>query len=227
MKPCDTRLRDEAGHLRRELAPRLGRHAPRGHGAERIEAEADVDRAWRKPSRLHVVRDEHCRLPRGRTEIELDGNAPIEMNALEHRLDRRFRRRKGIAVIADGSLEHEHDASRGVVQIVEDLLVGGFGIGQIDALHHRPGLAGFAAGNDVPVVRARVKRLDGDTVITGRAERGERRALQRLLDQRLPVSLAAQGKVARQGNFSHCRPRFSPFSLLLARSQRPNKACEA
>ena len=78
------------------------------------------------------------------------------MNALEHRLDRRFRRGKGIAVIADGSLEHEHDASRGVVQIVDDLRIGGYGIGQIDALHHGPSLAGFAAGNDVPVFRARV-----------------------------------------------------------------------
>ena len=120
------KIGDEAGHLGRELAPRLGRDTARGHGAERIEAEADIDRAGRKPFRLHIVGDEQRRLPRGRTEIELDGNAPIEMHALECRLDRRFRRGKGIAVIADRSLEHEHDASRGVVQIVEDLLVGGY-----------------------------------------------------------------------------------------------------
>ena len=51
------KIGDEAGHLGRELAPRLGRDAARGHGAERIEAEADVDRSVAQaPSPSHSSR---------------------------------------------------------------------------------------------------------------------------------------------------------------------------
>ena len=52
-KPCD-----ECGHCWREFGPGLGHHAARRHGAERIEAEADVDRGGAKPLRLHVTGDD-------------------------------------------------------------------------------------------------------------------------------------------------------------------------
>ena len=152
-----------------------------------------------EPLRLHVAGDDAGGLPRRRTEIELDWNAPIEMHARESRLDRSFRGRKGITVIADSTFEHEHGAARGVVQIVEDLRVGGIGIGQIEALHDAPSLASFAARDDGSVLRPRIERLDDDPVIAHRTERGDRRALQRLFDERLPVSLLGGRKVARQG----------------------------
>ena len=121
------------------------------------------------------------------------------MHAGERRLDRSFRRGQGITVIADCAFEHEHGAARAVVQIVEDLRVGGIGIGQIDALHDAPSLASLAARDDGSVLRPRIERLDDDAVIAHRTERGDRRALQRLFDERLPVSLLGGRKVARQG----------------------------
>ena len=57
-KPCD-----ECGHCWREFGPGLGHHATRRHGAERIEAEADVDRGGAKPLRLHVTGDDAGGLP--------------------------------------------------------------------------------------------------------------------------------------------------------------------
>ena len=164
----------------------------------RIEAEADVDRGGAKPLRLYIVRDNGRYLPRRRSEIELKWNTPIEMHAVEGCLDRRFRGGQGIAVIADRPFEHQHRAARGVVQIVEDLLVGGIGIGKIDALHDAPSLASGAASDDGSVLRPRIERRDDDPVITGRAQRGDRRAFQRLFDERLPVSLLGWRKVARQ-----------------------------
>ena len=45
-------------------------------------------------------------------------------------------------MIADGALEHERDVVRAVVQVVEDLRVGGLGVGMIDPLHHAQGEPG-------------------------------------------------------------------------------------
>ena len=89
------------------------------------------------------------------------------MHAFERPLDRLLRRRKSIAVIADRTAEHQHRAARGIVQIVEDLRVGGVRVGQVDALHHAPRRAWLAPSNNSSVLSAGVERLYDDAVIGG------------------------------------------------------------
>ena len=109
------------------------------------------------------------------------------MDAVQRLRDRSFGCRQRIAVIADGVREHEHKPASGVVQIIEDLRVCSFGVGEIDALHYSPRRAWGAAWDHACPDRARIERLDNDAVIGGRAERREGRPLQRLLHERLPI----------------------------------------
>ncbi len=175
----------EAGDDGSKLAP--GRAMPRvamapmGSKPKRMSTEAGG-----KTQRLDVPRDDGGGVPRGRTEFKVERDPGVEMDAAQRPADRLFARRQRVAVIAGGSREDEHDAVRTVAQIVEDLRVGGFGVGKIDPLHHGPGRAGGAGLDETCLLRARVKRLDDEAVIGGGAERFEARALQRLGNQRLP-----------------------------------------
>ncbi len=138
-------------------------------------------------------------------EIEIDGDAGIEIDIVERRADGGARRGQRVAVIADRALEHERLAARAIHQIVEDLRIGGFGVGEVDPLHDSPGEPGGAALDAGGVPRPRIERFDGDAVIGLRPERSERRPLQRLFDERLPSRLVGGREIAGQGEFHHSR----------------------
>ena len=113
--------------------------------AKRIEAEADGHGLRRDRARLDQRGEQARRIFRLKAEVEIEGDAGIEIDFVERRADRGAVGGKRIAVIADGAFEHERDAVRAIVQIVEDLRVGGLGVGKIDPLHDAPRQAGGAA----------------------------------------------------------------------------------
>jgi hypothetical protein len=188
-------------HIRpHEAVPAIG-----GEDADGIEAEADVCVAWCDSLRLHQVGEHEGAVFAHRTKLKFDGDAPVEMDALEGVFQDGLRLRKAVAVVGHRALEDETKGVRAVVQIVEDLAVGRLAVGDVDALHDRPRRRRRAAGYDVRILRWTIERLDDDTVIALRLERSEGRALQRLFHQRLPGRLVGAGKVAGQGKgkFSH------------------------
>ena len=140
-------------------------------------------------------------MPRRRAEIEVDGDAGVEIDAVEHAGQRCRRRVKAKAVGADRTGEDQNQAGRAVFQIVERLRVGGRRIGMIDALHHRPGRARRAAGERLRGGGALVERLDGQAVIGLALKPLERRALEHGIDQLAPIVARRWRKIAgeRQG----------------------------
>ncbi len=181
-----------------EFGPMLLGTAANGHGADRVEAEAQLDRRRIEALGDHVIGDEVRRAHRGRSEIEFDRDPPIEMHAGERLRDGLLGGRQREAVIAGGAVEHELHPARRIVQIVEYLRVRSLGIGKVDPLRHGPWRGRGASRDDAPVLGARIKRLDDDTVIGGRAQRFERRALQRLGDQLLPIRKLGLREISRQ-----------------------------
>ena len=139
----------------------LGDHRPgqRGvatqrHDGERAEAESDGHVLGREPPRLDQGGDQARGVLRLDAEIEIDGDPRVQINIVERGADRSAGRGQGVAVIADGALKHELKRAGAVVQIFEQLLVGGCRVGQVDALHDRPGRAGGAAFDPARLARA-------------------------------------------------------------------------
>ena len=196
------KVADQPGHDGSKLGPRHGECAAHRSCAERIEAKTHVQRRWLETFGPDIVGHQRRDLPGGRTEIELDPDACIEMDAIEDRGDGLLGRRQRIAVVADSALEDEADPVRTITQVIEDLRVGGLRIGQVDPLHDRPG-RGRPAGDALSALRARVERLDGNAVIALRSEGGERRVLQRLCHKGLPRCLVGGREVAGKGQFHH------------------------
>ncbi len=87
-------LRHEAGEDRRHVGPDHVVPAIDREHADRIEAEANVHIFRRDASLLHEVGEHHARIFTKRAELELDGDAPLEMDALEHPLQQSVRRRQ-------------------------------------------------------------------------------------------------------------------------------------
>src|SRR5262245_18176264 len=96
-----------------------------------------------------------------RTEVDVERNAGIEVNAPERARNRRFARRKTVAVSADRSSEDHGEAGRAVFEVVQRLGIGGGRIGMIDALHERPRRSWRAGGNGPGLRPSPVERLDG------------------------------------------------------------------
>ena len=167
---------------------------------------AGLDQSGEKPRRVFRLK----------AEIEVYRDAGIEIDLVERRADRGAARGKGIAVIADGAFEDERDAVRAVVEVVEDLRVGGLGVGVVDPLHHAPRQARRAGRDRTRLVAAAVERLDGDAVIGLGLERGEGRAFERFFHQRPPCRLAGGCEALCQGKFSHVPQALSGPRLLLA-----------
>ena len=198
----------EAGKDRRNVGPGHRALAAQSNAAERTEAEADGHVLRREATGLDQSGEQARGVLRLNAEVEIDGDAGIEMNIVQRRADRGAAGGQRITVIADRALKHEGDAVGAVGQVVEDLRIGGLGVGEIDSLHDRPGLARWPARDAACLRGAAVKRLDADAVIGLGPERGKGRALQRLFDQRLPCRLVGRGKVPGQGAFHHCRQAY-------------------
>ena len=207
-KPWPARSETRVGEIRGDVRPWLRAFAGEGDSAQRIEAETNTDGTGCETPRLDQRGEQSRGILRRTAEVEIDGDAGIEMNIVERRADRGAASRQRVTVIADRALKHEGDAVGAVVQIVEDLRVGGLGVGQVDPLHDGPGLACGATGDAACLCGAAVKRLDGDAVIGLGPERGKGRALQRLFDEGFPCRLVGRGKVPGQGEFHHCRQAY-------------------
>ena len=71
-------------------------------------------------------------------DVEVDDDAGVEIDAVEHALQRFERAVEAVAIGVDRALADERQPGRAVFQIVQRLLVGGGRIGMIDALHALP-----------------------------------------------------------------------------------------
>ena len=114
------KVADQPGHDGSKLGPRHGECAAHRSCAERIEAKAHVQRRWPETFRPDIVGHQRRDLSGGRTEIELDPDASIEMDAIEDRSDGLFGRGQRIAVVADSALEDEAEGVRTVTQVIEE-----------------------------------------------------------------------------------------------------------
>jgi len=207
---------DKAGKDWGNILPGKWTLAARSDPAEWTEAEADRHILRRDAAGFDQSRDQPSSILRWRAEIEIDGYAGLEIDAVERGADRGSGRRKAKAVVADGRGENERDAVRTVVQVFENLGVGGLRIGQIDPLTDGPRRTRSASCDGLRFLSTRLERLGGDTVIGRGAQRGEGRALERLLNERPPRRLVAGREVADQGEFHHCRQALSSTCPLLA-----------
>ena len=156
-----------------------------------------------------------------KAEIEVYRDAGIEIDRVERRADRGAVGGKGIAVIADGAFEDERDGVRAVVQVVEDLRVGGLGVRVVDPLHHAQG--GPARGRDrTRLARRGRERLDGDAVIGLGRERGGR-AFERFFHKRaMPPRRQLRSPLPRKVQpCSSSSKRSSPPPSMKAKSRKP------
>ncbi len=102
---------------------------------------------------------------RQRAQVEVDGDAGIENDAIEHAGERFRRRIEAVAVGTHRAGADVSQASRASGEIVQRFGIGGRGIGVIDPLHDLPGRARRTACDWGRFARARMKRLDRDPVI--------------------------------------------------------------
>ena len=209
-------IADQPGDHGRKLGPGHGEGAAHRSRAKRVEAEAYVQGGWLQFLRPNMLSHQLRDLPRGRTEIKLHRDPGIEIDIVEGLADGGGGRRQGIAIVADGALEHEVQAVRAIAQIVEGLRIGGFRVGKVDPLHDGPLRTGRTARDALCALRAGIKRLDGDAVIAFRSERGERRTFERLFHEGLPRRLVGGREVAGKGQFHHSPQALSGVNPLLA-----------
>ena len=85
---------DKSGKDRRDVLPRQRAVSVQGHTAERAEAEADGAILRAKPARLDESGEKTSRVLRLHAEIEIDGDAGIEIDIVERGADRRAGRGK-------------------------------------------------------------------------------------------------------------------------------------
>ncbi len=190
------------GEVFRQFAPRPWTGPRSGKAADRVETSAHVDGSRRKFAAFHQRRKVLHGGARRRAEIEVDGNAGIEFDVLEHALDDRRRCVQTIAVGVERTGEHQSQAGRPVFEVLKRLLVRRRRIGVVDPLHQGPGRAGLAPGDRHGAGRARVKRLDPQAVIgLGHQALVERGAFERRLDKFAPFRLAGRRKFGGEGEF--------------------------
>src|SRR5262249_50180717 len=141
-------------------APRRRPRAADRRGTNRVEAEADIGGGGSDAAALDQRREPASRVLHVRTEVEVERNAGVEVNALERTRDRRFARWKTVAIGADLSGEDHGEAGRTVFEVVQRLGIGRGRIGMIDALHERPRRTRRAPGNGPGLRPSPVERLD-------------------------------------------------------------------
>ena len=185
-----------------KLAPGPRARAGGGKAADRIDAGAQVDRGRRNFPAFHQRGEMLHGGARRRAEIEVDGDAGVELDAVEHARQRRRRRIQAIAIGVERAGEHQRQPGRAILQVLQRLRVGGRRIGMVDPLHQGPGRPRRAPGDRLGPGRARIKRLDPQPVI-GLADQAllERGALERGLDQLAPFRLAGRRKFGGEGEF--------------------------
>ena len=110
-----------------------------------IETEAQIHFARREAPHVNVVRHHEGGVLAQRSEMQVHGDARIELDPVERGLEERFRRRHGIAVVAYRALADEGEAVRAVVQVVEDLRVGGLALAPRPDEGHDGGVAAFGS----------------------------------------------------------------------------------
>ena len=178
---------DGAGDRRHDLGPAIGAGSPHRAGAERVEPEADVAGGGIDALALDIFGDVDRRHPRLRTDLQLDADAGIEIDAVENLRDGLRRRIQPKSMGAIGAGEHQRQPGRAIFEIVQRLRVGRFGVGMIDPLHDLPGRGRGAARDRGGAFGAAVDRIDLQPV-GGLADQFlERRALQHPVDQLAPV----------------------------------------
>ncbi len=135
-----------------------------------------------------------------RAEVEIDGDAGVERDAVEQTRQCFRRGIEAIAIGVERTGEHQRQPGGAVLKVLQRLRVGDFRIGMIDPLHQRPGRPGLPPGDHAGAGRARIKRLDPQPVI-GLADQTlvERRAFERRLDQFAPFGLAGRRKFSGEG----------------------------
>src|SRR5665647_1328458 len=112
------------GEVFRQFAPRPWTGPRGGKAADRVETSAHVDGSRRKLAAFHQRREVlHGSAGRG-AEIEVDGNAGIEFDVLEHALDHRRRCVQAIAVGVERTGENQSQAGRAVFEVLKRSLVG-------------------------------------------------------------------------------------------------------
>src|SRR4029079_6562572 len=123
---------DRTGDGGNDLLPAIGTGAPNRAGPERVQPEADVARRGIDPFALDVFGEVNGRHARLRTDLKLDADAGIEINAVENLRDRLCRRIEPKPVSAIGAGEYECQPRGAILQIVQRLHVGRLRIGMVD-----------------------------------------------------------------------------------------------
>ena len=121
------------------MRPRKGCEAGSRHGAKRIVAETD----------LRLVRSNAALLKYGGkilsgilvlcTEIELERDPGVEIDAAKGSGDRFFCTGEAVAVATVASRKDKAQSGCAVLEIQQRLPVGGLGIGMVDTLDDLPG----------------------------------------------------------------------------------------
>ena len=138
---------DSAGDGGHDLGPAIGTGAPHGTGSERVEPEADIARGRVDAFALDIFGEVNGGHPRLRTDLKLDADAGVEIDAVENRCYGFSRWIQPVPMGAGGAGEHQRQPGRAVLQIVQRLCIGYLRIGMIDPLHDLPGRGGGAAGD--------------------------------------------------------------------------------
>ncbi len=201
-KSCAREFGDEARKCPGKTAPRLRVAAGHRKAADRIEADAHIDRRRRDAAAFHQrgeVADDVAGL---RADVEIDGDAGIEIDAVEHAGERFGRAADAIAVGVERSGADERQPGRAVFEIVQRQRIGRRGIGMIDALHDRPRLPRGAARDRYCAGSAGVKWVDGQAVIgPGDQPLLEWRAFEHAIHQLAPLLLRGRWKFGGQRQF--------------------------
>src|SRR6516165_4252359 len=90
---------------RHEVAPRQRTCAADRRGTDRVEAKTDIGGGGSDAAALDQRRQPASRVLHVRTEVEVERNAGVDVNALERSRDRRFARWKTVTVGTDRSSE--------------------------------------------------------------------------------------------------------------------------
>ena len=192
---------DSAGNGGHDLGPAIGTGAPHGTGPERVEPEADIAGCGIDTFALDVFGEVNGGYPRLRTDLKLDTNAGVEIDAVENLRDGFSRWIQSVLMGAGGACEHQCQPCRAVLQIVQRLCVGRFRIRMIDPLHDLPGRGGGTAGDGRSTSRAAIDRVDLQSIGSLADQLLERRAFQHPVDQLAPVVVGGRGKILGQGEF--------------------------
>ena len=128
------------------------------------------------------------------TDLKFDRYSGIYDDALEHLLDRFGRRLQAKTIGAIGARKHQRQSSGPVFKILESLRTGLGGVRMLDPLHDLPGRGRTTPYNGRAGPRARIDRIDPQTVIGLADQLFKRRALEHAIDQLEPLLARGRGK---------------------------------